>query len=943
MKPTRAILLVLVCLNFSILIQAQNPNRLIRVKIPVPVSSTARLELITMLQLDHFQEENGFIETEIGHSEMIQLSRSRFGYQVLVEDVGKQLEEINRPYFEGRRNGTINMDGTPLNMADRVAFEQPGGLLNDIIVTPSAFVVQTGSPNLGGYYTYAQMVTAIENLYNTYSPSGLVDTFHIGLSVQNRIIYAIKISDNAATDESGEPEVFFQGVQHAREAIGGSSMIFMMQYLCEQYSTGNTRIQNLVNNREVYIIVCMNPDGWEHNRLLSPNGGGGWRKNRRVIGSNFGVDLNRNWSTDWGNCAAIPSSCASNSPADETYYGTGAFSEPETQAVRNFIRSKHIVVANDQHSVGPYYSLPFGRPGLHTGADSLTIMQQQWYTAIPALMGKYNGMRAGNSFQALGYEVAGGVKDWMLKGDIGVGINGGEKYNILGMTGEGGYGTTGGATFWPPASAIITLCKGMTYQNLQMIYSAGSYVDIQDMTDIAIPNGATSGNFSFKIKRLGIENQPVTVSLVPVTNVASVGSSVVVNTLTNYYDTHTGNISYTLPGGITSGQRIRFAWKVETAGYTYSDTITKLYNPTTLFSDNMETGAVTTNWTVTASTWSYVADSGYAASRALTESPGGSYPASVATRTARITNPINLTGATAAYLSFQTKHRAENFHDKLQVQVATATVGPWTAIAGKTTVREPGTNEGSTINGQHSLTGIQPDWVKEEFNLASMLGNTTVYFRFAFTSDASSSFYAAQDGGFYIDDLKVVSTSAPLVTLGANFLSFDGRLLQDNTVELKLTAEVDQKHSYFEVEKSSDRQNFVAIGRLAGSRDYSFIDRNPFIGNNYYRIREVDIDGKEMFSKIINIVYSPSSINVLLYPNPVKDELNLRLKLNSTENVSLQITDLTGRLIKKFSVNANNNGIEHKIDTRDLASNIYILKVINNRNEVISVQKFVKQ
>lgn len=942
MKPIKTMILALLCLIVTIATHAQNPNRLIRVKVSVPASSVQRLELITLLELDHFQEHNGFIEAEIDQDDMNSLSHSRFSYQVLVEDVGQKLEEINRPYFEGRRNGTINMDGTPVNTTGRVAFEQPGGLLDNIIATPSAFVVQSGSPNLGGYYRYDQMVTAIENLYNTYSPSGLVDTFHLGLSIENRIIYAIKISDNAATDETGEPEVFFQGVQHAREAIGGSSMIFLMQYLCEQYSA-NTRIRDLVNNREIYIIVCMNPDGWDYNRSTNPNGGGSWRKNRRVIGANVGVDLNRNWSVDWGNCVVIPSSCASNNSSDDTYYGTGAFSEPETQAVRNFIRSKHIVVANDQHSVGPYYSLPFGRPTLHTGADTLTIMQQQWYTAIPALMGKYNGMRAGNSFQALGYEVAGGVKDWMLKGDIGVGIKGGEKYNILGMTGEGGYGT-GSSTFWPASTSIITLCKGMTYQNLQMIYSAGSYVDIQDMSDIAVT--ATSGNFSFKIKRLGVENQPVTISLIPLTNVSSVGAPVIVSTLTNYYDTYTGNISYTLPLGITNGQRLRFAWRVETAGYSYSDTITKLYNPTQLFYDNMEGATVGTNWIVSAG-WNYVADSGYVASKALTESPGTSYPANVTTaRTARYNGSFNLSLATAAYLTFQKRHRAENFHDKLQVQVSTSATpgtGPWVAIQGKTTVREPGTNEGSTINGQHSLTGIEPDWVKEVFDLTSYLGFASVQFRFAFTSDAGSTFYAAQDEGFYIDELKVVSTSVPLVTLGANFLNFDGKLLMDNTVELKLQAEVDQKHSYFEVEKSSDRQSYTAIGRIEGSGIYRFIDRHPFIGNNYYRIKEVDMDRKEMFSKIINIVYKLSTISIVLYPNPVKEELNVRIKLNNSDNINIQISDLAGRVIQTLQVNANTTGSEYKIDTRGLPSNVYMLKVINNRNEMLSVQKFIKK
>lgn len=274
----------------------------------------------------------------------------------------------------------------------------------------------------------------------------------------------------------------------------------------------------------------------------------------------------------------------------------------------------------------------------------------------------------------MGYEVAGGVKDWMLRGEIGVGTKG----RVFGMTGEGGYGAAA-VTFWPAAAQIVNLCKGMVYQNLQLLYAAGSYVDLQDMTDIGLTT--TSGNISFKVKRIGLTDAPVTVTAIPISNI-SFGSPVTVNTLPNYYDSHTGNINYTLPVGITNGQRIQFAWRVQTTGYTYYDTITKFYNPTVMFSDNMESGSVGTNWVVS-SGWNYVVDSGYTASRALTESPGTSYPSGVTTaRTARYNGTLNLLDATAAFITFQTRHRAENFRDKLQLQVS-INGSTWTAIAGK--------------------------------------------------------------------------------------------------------------------------------------------------------------------------------------------------------------------------------------------------------------------
>lgn len=934
-------------------VSAQYSNKLSRVKVYVNPSSSERLEAIRLLQLDHFIDGDGYIEAEIGQEELDQLKRSGFRHQVIISDLSADLEQKNRPYFERLRNGSINMDGSPVNAAGRVAFEQPGGLLANIISTPAAFVVQS---TFGGYYSYAQMVTAIETLYNTYSPSGIVDTFHVGLSYEGRRIYAVKISDNAATDETNEPEVFFQGVQHAREAIGGSSMIFMMQYLCEKYAT-DSRIKDMVDNREIYIIVCMNPDGWEYNRN-NGGAGGAWRKNRKNNGGSYGVDLNRNWNVDWANCtgAVGASSCGSGTASNDTYWGTASFSEPETQAVRDFIRSKHIVVANDQHSYGPYYSLPYGRPNLHT-ADPLTTLQQNWYTAIPALMGKYNGMRAGNSLEALGYEVAGGVKDWFLKGDLGTGVNGGLKTNIMGMTGEGGYRSgIVGSSFWPQASEIVTLCKGMLYQNLQMIYSAGSYVDIQDNSDIALT--ATTGNFSFKIKRLGLENQPVTISVVPVLNVQSVGVPVTVTTLTNYYDTYTGNISYVLPAGITNGQRVKFAWHVQTAGYSWKDTITKFYNPTTLLYDNME-GTLTTNWTnetegtvvsgfgynYTGADWVFTTG-GYGGSQALSESANGTDYTATSIRRIRYKNTFNFSSATAAYLTFLTRHEMENGHDKVQVQVSTNGT-TWTPITGKTTIQEesgvsPSNADGSTINGKPALTGIAPDWVKEEFNLAAYIGQPTVYLRFEFTSDQTATFYKAQDEGIFIDELKLISSNTPLITLAANFLSFTGKLKGDNTIELKWEASTDQKHRYFEVEKSSDRINFISIGKIEGTALYSLIDKYPNIGNNFYRIRAVDADGNDKYSNVINVVYNPEMIYLQAYPNPVSDQLYVKLKTQRPGLLYVRVSDMSGKIVKSLEVVADDNGKTFTIDTKGLSSNMYVLKIVNTDNETIGTQKFVK-
>ncbi len=602
---SKFVALLFLLLSFFFITNAQ--IKFSTVKIFPPKDKVKFAEIISLLEIDHYAQDGEAIIVELSPNELAKLRISGARYKVVVNDTYEEVRNLNRQYYANRKAG-------------RVAIEESGKTIGNIIATPASFEVKS---TFGGYYSFAEMEAAMDALVTTYP--GLVSKTSLGKSHENRDIWCIKISDNVATDEGAEPDLLYVGLQHAREAITGASMIFFMQYLAEQYAL-NPKIKSLVDHREFYIIPCMNPDGWEYNRVVNGGVGGDQRKNRRNVGSDAtgqkGVDLNRNWSQDWANCG-VPilgnaGSCGSSDQSASTYFGPSAFSEPETQAIRDLAFTKNFVLAFDQHAYGPYYSLPYGRRSLHgtlSGTDALV------YKYLSAEMGKYNGMRANDSYGALGYEVAGGFKDWMLMGNIGTGTKG----KVYGLTGEGGAAGASNS-FWPAASQIINLSKGMCYQNLQMAFFAGSYVDLQDVSNIDVTTAPT-GNFSFKIRRIGLSNLPVTVSLIPLQGFTTAGSAVTVNSLPNYDDSYTGQISYTLPGAIVTGQKLRFAWKVETDGQTYYDTITKFYNPTVLLADDME-GTLTTNWSVpnggqASNKWGFTTASSYAGTKSLAETMTG--------------------------------------------------------------------------------------------------------------------------------------------------------------------------------------------------------------------------------------------------------------------------------------------------------------------------------
>lgn len=898
------------------------------IKIYLPNELNERYRLLELLEVDHYHEHNGAFLYTVDQEQLDLLNKSGYRYDMIDEDAIATLEKKNQEYYDKIHNGDPNA---------RVAFERSGSYLDDIISTPSAFVVQ---PTLGGYYRYGQMDTAMTALVTAY-PS-IAQKFSIGTSVEGRTLWCIKISDNVSTDELTEPEVLYMGLHHAREAISGSSMIFFMQYLCENYAT-DSRIKDLVDNRQIYIIPNVNPDGWEYNRSTNPTGGGQWRKNRRNNGSGqYGVDLNRNWGIDFANCTGAlggTSNCGSSIISSAVYWGPSQYSEPETRSLRTFVRSRRFVACMDQHSVGPYYSLPWGRL-----TRTMSAADEAVYKQMSAQMGKYNGMRYGNTYQTLGYEVSGGMKDLLLRGTDSL-PNG----KCYGMTGEGSNGTST-TNFWPLAAEIIPLCKGMVYQNLQLLYMAGSYVDIEDVGNLHIKQA--TGKFRFSVRRIGLGNQQVSVTLIPIQNIETVGSPITITTasLPSFNSVYADSISYTLSTGITDGSMIKYAWRVQTGGYTYFDTITAIYKGVDLIKDEMEGPLASTNWMITGG-WAYTNDEAYAGSKSLGESPGTDY-AENAVHIAQFNNSINLSGATDAFLSFWVKYRAENFRDLLRVEVSTDG-STWTALSGKHTVKEPGTADGSKVNDTSALTGLKEFWTREVFNLGAYIGESDLRLRFRFTSDASTIYAYAQDAGFYIDNLTVFAGNSSGSVLPVELFDFFGKTINGQN-HLEWTTASEKNTAQFIVERSQDGKYIEEIGQVkaAGnsrnSLSYSFVDYSPFIGDNLYRLKIIDNDNTYEYSKWVLLKNITSTLEEktgikTIYPNPSRDFIRLTIQVAEVQSrMKLMIYAMNGQIVHQQELNLEQGLTTEELDLSGLKSGAYMIALEQKENGIIHEHKFIK-
>ncbi len=920
----------------SAIAQNLEPNiKYTNVKIYLPKDNTQRLDLIGLLEIDHYHEHEGALSYTVDQRQLQLLKASGTKYEIVNDDAVGYLYEENLKSEKGINNNNA-----------RVAYEQTNEVVDNIIKTPTDFILQPAA-NMGGYYTFAQMEAAIDVIISKYGSGAnpIAQKFSIGKTTENRDMWCVKISDNPSVDEN-EPEILFMGHHHAREAIGGASMIFLMQYLCEYYSKDN-RIKDLVDNREIFIIVCANPDGWERNRVIAPTGGAQWRKNMRVQGTGItqrGVDLNRNWGVSWADCAGAvgASSCGSNTITSETYWGPSQYSEPETRNLRLFCRSHNFGAIMDQHSVGPYYSLPWGRQ-----YNAMNAIDDGVYIQMASVMGKYNGMRYGSTFQTLGYEVSGGMKDVLLRGNDSL-PNG----KCYGMTGEGSNGTSG-TSFWPLRAEIIKLCKGMVYQDLQLIYTVGSYVDLQDSTDINIQ--AKTGKLYFNLRRIGLQSQPIKVTAIPLENMSSVGIYKTVSSasLPNFNSIYKDSIAYTLSPSIASGNSFKYVWKVETAGYTYYDTITAIYKPNVLFTDNMETSIATTNWIIN-SGWAYTNDAAYRGAKSLSESPGNAVYADGVNLIAQKKTNLNLSGAGAAYLTFWVKYRAENFRDLLRVEVSTNGTS-WVAISGKNTVREGGNGDGNQVKDTAALTGLNKYWSREVFDLKAYLGQTDLRLRFRFKSDPGGTTYLYDnDAGFNIDDVTIITGSTPTV-LPVELINFIGyNVVNKNILNWTTASELNTKN--FLIERTVDGRSYEIVGSVnaAGNSrttiSYSFIDERPYLGENIYRLRMVDLDDSYKYSKLVSIQLKNESIGLTrtgitkVYPNPTTENVSVEFQLNEEDSDhNVRVYNLYGQLMYNENISMITGEQKIELNTINYASGQYII-TINNLLKGISYEyKFIRK
>jgi hypothetical protein len=205
-------------------------------------------------------------------------------------------------------------------------------------------------------------------------------------------------------------------------------------------------------------------------------------------------------------------------------------------------------------------------------------------------------------------------------------------------------------------------------------------------------------------------------------------------------------------------------------------------------------------------------------------------------------------------------------------------------------------------------------------------------------------FDATGSGGFYVH--------TGTFTLPVTLVNFRGE--QNGSVnKLLWSTSTEANNKGFELERSADGINFTSLGFIASKAEngnsstainYNFDDTRPMTGTNYYRLKQLDKDGRYGYSNTVLLTRKVTEITLTrVYPNPARAELNLLISSPAAAKVTIVITDLTGTVVMQQPAQLVAGDNQHRMNVLHLAQGTYIIKAICANGCETAIHKFVRQ
>lgn len=187
------------------------------------------------------------------------------------------------------------------------------------------------------------------------------------------------------------------------------------------------------------------------------------------------------------------------------------------------------------------------------------------------------------------------------------------------------------------------------------------------------------------------------------------------------------------------------------------------------------------------------------------------------------------------------------------------------------------------------------------------------------------------------------------ISLPVQVANFSG-VKENGRNRLSWTTSIESNNKGFELERSADGKNFSSIGFIVTKADkgnsttalsYAFTDERPIAGTNYYRLRQVDNDGRSSYSGIVILKDEKAFSISALYPNPAKDVMKVSINTEKAGRATYSIIDIAGKVLQQNTINLINGDNNVSLNISSLATGIYHIRIVNESGE-IRIAQFAK-
>ncbi|MEO5909142.1 MAG: T9SS type A sorting domain-containing protein, partial [Ginsengibacter sp.] len=240
-----------------------------------------------------------------------------------------------------------------------------------------------------------------------------------------------------------------------------------------------------------------------------------------------------------------------------------------------------------------------------------------------------------------------------------------------------------------------------------------------------------------------------------------------------------------------------------------------------------------------------------------------------------------------------------------------------------------------------------PTWINQGSNFT--LSSTGAFFPTQIRITIGDGTVGGCGNDFALDDVSLALCPEGAPT-PVKLVSFTARQ-NGNSVSLDWSTSQELNNNYFQVERSDDgNSNWTVLTTVRGAgnsqvaKSYNTLDANPLSGLNYYRLKQVDINGNHEYSRIVNIKMGTQKASIFVLANPFHNTLSVNFVSASLQLVTARLIDITGKQIalEQWPV-SNGNSTKYFSNIGGLQHGIYILTIRNNSGEILYNSKVVKQ